>query len=87
MLSCNHYDLIEIACLYHFDIELHFAEFSVRGIARDTQKQTTAENTSEEGIILALHNSPKLGWYSLDKLIALTAHTHNRFFNHVEFSY
>lgn len=95
MLSCSHYDLIEIACLYQFDIELHYADGSVRGIAKDTQKRQTDQNRSaegpkedpQEGIVLMLGNTLELAWFSLENLTALTAHTQNRYFNHVEFNY
>jgi Rho-binding antiterminator len=91
VLSCSHYDLIEIACLYHFDIELHYADRSVRGIAKDTQKRQTDQSRPEEkpkeGIVLMLENTLQLAWFSLENLTALTAHTQNRYFNHVEFNY
>ena len=83
MLSCDNYDYIEIACLYHLDIELHFDANSVRGIAEDTKRNAEGE----EGILLKTPTTGELKWFPINSLLGLTAHTENRHFTHLDFSH
>ncbi len=81
MISCSDYDYIELVCLYNMTVELHYQDYSVIGVARDTKRNSNAL----EGIELVIANEVK--WYPLDSLLAMTAITQNTFFQHLEFSH
>lgn len=44
MLSCQHYDYVEIACMYHFPIKLLLKSGSeLTGVAIDTQRNESRD--------------------------------------------
>jgi len=66
MISCNHYDYIEIVCMYRYPILLTMKSGkTVEGVALDTQRNETGEecvkiNTDDVECLVELDGIAKL---------------------------
>jgi Rho-binding antiterminator len=81
MISCHEYDYIEIACMYHYSVELSLRNGSkVKGIAWDTGRS----EDKQECLILKIEDETHE--VLLQDVKALTALVKNPHFTTVTFS-
>ncbi|MBX2879338.1 MAG: Rho-binding antiterminator [Granulosicoccus sp.] len=81
MISCNDYDYIEIACLYHYPIKLTLKTGGViEGRALDTQRI----NAREEGIKVDVSGTQST--IALDDIVKLEVTIDNPHFREVSFA-
>ena len=80
MISCNHYDYIEIACMHHLSIELVLKNgASVCGVATDTKRNTNRD----ECIVVNVNGELKL--IVLTTISVFKVRESNPYFDHVNF--
>jgi len=80
MISCNHYDYIEIACMHRLNIELVLKNGdSVCGVATDTKRNANRD----ECIVVNLNSELKI--IVLTTISVLKALTKNPYFDNVNF--
>lgn len=80
MISCNHYDYIEIACMHHLSIELILKNGdAICGVATDTKRNANRD----ECIVVNLNSELKI--IVLTTISVLKALTHNPYFDNVNF--
>ncbi|NOH95986.1 Rho-binding antiterminator [Vibrio sp. 99-70-13A1] len=80
MISCNHYDYIEIVCLYKYEVLLTLKSGeSIQGVANDTKRN---EN-KQECILIKRETDSVL--VVLDELVRLEVLTQNPKFKLVTF--
>ena len=80
MISCNHYDYIEIACMHHLSIELVLKNGdAICGVATDTRRNANRD----ECIVVNLNSELKI--IVLTTISVLKALTHNPYFDNVNF--
>ena len=82
MISCNHYDYIEIACMHHLSIELILKNGdSVCGVATDTKR-----NANRDECIVVNVNS-ELQLIVLTTISVLKECETNPYFDHIDFDF
>ncbi|WP_010556861.1 Rho-binding antiterminator [Pseudoalteromonas marina] len=80
MISCNHYDYIEIACMHHLSVELVLKNGdAICGVATDTKRNANRD----ECIVVNLNSELKI--IVLTTISVLKALTHNPYFDNVNF--
>ncbi|TMO82005.1 hypothetical protein CWC16_02440 [Pseudoalteromonas sp. S3776] len=80
MISCNHYDYIEIACMHRLNIELVLKNgVSVCGVATDTKRNALKQEC------IAINVSGELKLIVLTTISVLKARESNPYFDHVNF--
>ncbi|OLQ91606.1 transcriptional antiterminator [Vibrio ponticus] len=80
MISCNQYDYLEIACMYHFPLRLVLLDGSiVEGIASDTGYNTH----KQECLIIESNGEPR--FIPTEQLKSLRVTIDNPHFSSVEF--
>ena len=74
MLSCEHHDYIEIACLYHFEVEivLHNKD-SIQGFAETTE---TSPDKREWLVIRTDNLNQKINLNDITAMRAITLNSH-----------
>jgi len=81
VISCNHYDHIEIVCMHHYPIKLTLHSGTVlEGTALDTQRN---ENKDE---CIKIDNKGKQLLVVLDDISTLEVCVENPHFNQISFS-
>lgn len=82
MISCQQYDYIEIACMYHFELELTLSSKEViRAVAVDTLRN----DKRQECLKVALGTEHQL--VPLNDLMAIKALKSNPHFSVIEFDH
>ncbi len=80
MISCNHYDYIEIACMHHLSIELILKNGdSVCGVATDTKRNALKQEC------IAINVNGELKFIELTSISVIKARKSNPYFDHVNF--
>ena len=80
MISCNHYDYIEIACMHHLSVELILKNGdSVCGVATDTKRNALKQEC------IAINVNGELKLIVLTTISLLKARESNPYFDHVDF--
>jgi Rho-binding antiterminator len=80
MISCNHYDYIEIACMHNLSIELILKNGdSVCGVATDTKRNALKQEC------IAINASGELKLIELTGISVIKALTHNPYFDNINF--
>ena len=80
MISCNHYDYIEIACMHRLNIELVLKNGdSVCGVAADIKRNALKQEC------IAINASGELKLIELTCISVIKALTHNPYFDNINF--
>ncbi|EAW28083.1 hypothetical protein ATW7_02027 [Alteromonadales bacterium TW-7] len=80
MISCNHYDYIEIACMHHLSIELILKNGDVVcGVAADIKRNALKQEC------IAINVSGELKLIVLNTISVLKARESNPYFENVNF--
>jgi Rho-binding antiterminator len=80
MISCNHYDYIEIACMHRLNIELVLKNGdAICGVATDTKRNALKQEC------IAINVNGELKLIVLTTISLLKAREKNPYFYHVNF--
>lgn len=81
MISCQHHDYVEIACLYRLPVSLALKSGkTIEGVALDTR----CNSSHDECIMLKTADGETL--VVLDEIHTMTAAKPNPYFEHVDFT-